>query len=146
MAEPCPVIETQPPVTYHILTIAPNECVQWMGTHNWNYHRMVKVNQDQGGKISLGVSRIVTPAGDILPAKWPNNNANAFTIKSGRVFHGPVFDVLVVNKACSLRWVYYDASSDKLLPIGAIKGGHWADGTPLYVAVIYTTHDSGPFN
>ena len=60
-----------------------------------------------------------------------------------------VFEVLLVSEVCSLRWVYHDASRGKPLPTGAVAGGHLADGTPLYVAVIYATanlHVIGYYN
>ena len=140
MSEPCPVIETQPLVNYLILASPPNdECVQWIATHDWNYHRMVKVSMKSN--FPLGVARIVTTAGDVLPAKWPHNQNRAFTIKTGSVVYNVEFEALVVNQACSLQWVYYDASSDNPLPIGAIRGGQWADGIPLYVSVIYARDD-----
>ena len=142
MAEPCPIIETQPHVHYQMLTVAAkDECVRWVATHDWNYQRVVKINQNVGGNYPLGVARIETTEGDILPGKWPNNDNNAFTIKSSNKFYGPHFDVLVVYEACSLRWVYYDASNGNPLPTGAIQGGHWAEGTPLYVAAIYIRDD-----
>ena len=138
---PCPVLETQSNVNYQILATVPVDgCVQWVATHDWNYPRIVKVNQDVGGDYPLGVTRLISN-GDILPAKWPNNNANVYTIKSGSVTYSSTFEVLAVNKACSLRWVYYDASSSDPLPTGAIQGGHWSDGTPLYVALIYARAD-----
>ena len=124
---PCPVVETQLHVNYQILAIVPvDECVRWVATHDWNYPRIVKVNQNVGGDYPLGVARL-TSGGDTLPAKWPNN-----------IF---LFEVLAVNEACSLRWVYYDASRSDPLPTGAIQGGHWSDGTPLYVALVYASAD-----
>ena len=137
----CPVVETQPNVNYQILATVPvDECVQWVATHDWNYPRIVKVNQDVGGDYPLGVARL-TSGGDILPAKWPNNNADVFTIKSGSVTYSSTFEVLAVNEACSLRWLYYDASSSDPLPNGKIQGGQRSDGTPLYVALIYARVD-----
>ena len=138
---PCPVVETRHNVNYQILAIVPvNECVQWVATHDWNHPPIVKVNRDVGGDFPLGVARI-TFGGDILPAKWPNNNAYVYTVKSGSVTYSSTFEILVVNKACSLRWVYYDASSSNPLPTGAIQGGQLSDETPLYVALIYATVD-----
>ena len=138
---PCPVVETQPNVNYQILAIVPvNECAQWVATHDWNYPRILKVNRDVGGDYPLGVARL-TSGGDILPAKWPNNNANVYTIKSGSVTYSSTFEVLAVNEACSLRWVYYDASRSDPLPTGVIQGGQRSDGTPLYVALIYARVD-----
>ena len=138
---PCPVVETQPNVNYQILATVPvDECAQWVATHDWNYPRIVKVNQDVGGDYPLGVARL-TSGGDTLPAKWPDNHVNAFTIKSGSVTYSSTFEVLVVNEACSLRWLYYDASSSDPLPTGAIQGGKRSDGTPLYVALIYARVD-----
>ena len=138
---PCPVVEIQPNVNYQILARVPVDgCVQWVTTHDWNYPRIVKVNQNVGGDYPLGVTRLTSGA-DILPAKWPNNNANVYTIKSGSVTYSSTFEVLAVNEACSLRWVYYDASRSDPLPTGAIQGGQWSDGTPLYVALIYARVD-----
>ena len=140
MTIPCPVIETQPHVYYQMLTAAVEDvCVRWVAIHDWNYQRMVKVNQDVDGNYPLGVARIETGAGDILPAKWPNNNHNVFTVKSAALFSGSLFDVLVVHESCSLRWVFYDASNGNPLPTGAIQGGHLTDGTPLYVALMHAT-------
>ena len=136
----CPVVETQANVHYQILAVVPvDECVQWVATHDWNYPRIVKASQNVGGDYPVGVARL-TFGGDILPAKWPNNHASAFTIKSG-VTYSSTFEVLTVNENCSLRWVYYDASSSDPLPVGAIQGGQWSDGTPLYVALVYATLD-----
>ena len=133
---PCPVVETRHNVNYQIMAIVPvNECAQWVATHDWNYLRILKANQDVGGNFPLGVARI-TSGGDILPAKWPNNNAYVYTIKSGGVTYSSTFEILTVNEACSLRWVYYDASSSDPLPNGTIHGGQRSDGTPLYVALI----------
>ena len=138
---PCPVVETQPNANYQILATVPvDECAQWVATHNWNYLRIVKVNQNIGADYPVAVARL-TSDGYILPAKWSNNGANVYTIKSGSIAHSSTFEVLTVNEACSLRWVYYDASSSDPLPTGAIQGGRLSDGTPLYVALIYARVD-----
>ena len=139
---PCPVVEPQPNVNYQILATVPvDECVQWVATHDWNYPRIVKVNREViTGNYPLGVARFVS-GGDLLPAKWPDNNANVYTIKSGGVAFTSAFEVLVVKETWSLRWVYFDASSSDPLPTGAIQGGQWSDGTPLYVALVYARAD-----
>ena len=137
---PCPVVETQPNIHYQILTTVPvDACVQWVATKDWNNPRVVKVNRDVGGDHPVRVVRLRTDAGDVLPAKWPNNGVKVATITRDGITSSSVFEVMLVNKACSLRWVYYDASSSDPLPTGAIQGGQWADGTPLYVAVCYAT-------
>ena len=128
-------------MNYQILATVPVDgCVQWVATHDWNYPRIVKVNQDIGEDYPVGVARL-TSDGFILPAKWPNNNANVYTIKFRSVAYSSTFEVLTINDTRSLRWVYFDASSSDPLPSGAIQGGQLSDGTHLYVAVTYARVD-----
>ena len=136
---PCPVLGIYEHLTYQILAPAPIDgCAQWVVTNDWNYPRIVKKNEVPGAYSPVVVARIVANE-EILPAKWPLYNTNAYTIQeSSALVHG-VFEVFVVNKACSLLWLSYDASSGDPLPPGAIPGGRLADGTPLYVAAVHVT-------
>ena len=149
LEKPCPVVHVQPHVHYQIRsTTSANKCVLWVNTHDWNYPRSIKVNQDDDENL-LGVTRLTTNAGDILPAKWPNANTYSFTTISGNEHYSSTFEVLFVNEACSLRWIYYDASARTPLPARAIQGGQLSDGTPLYVAVIHASpikHVVGYYN
>ena len=141
MEMPCPVIQEQPNVRYKILAPTPSQgCVQWVSTHDWNNPRHVKINSNRdvngANEYILGVARLIRGT-DVVPCNWPNNG-NCYThTTSGAMIYGPTFDILVVDEMCSLRWVFYDASVGDPLPSGAIQGGQWTDGTPLYVATVY---------
>ena len=135
MEVPCPVLEIQQYVHYQILAAPPvDDCVQWIPTGDWDYPRMVKYNSDPNGYQLHGVARL-TRAGEVLPARWSKAKNIAYTVQNNTKFVSSVFEVLVVKKSCSVRWVNYDASSGNPLPPGAILGGHLADGMPLYVAI-----------
>ena len=134
------MLEVRQRIRYMILASVPEEgCVQWVTTHDWSYPRMVKYTTD-GSRLHAVVR--FTAAGELLPAKWPpgdtgNGNIKARTVQDNSIISKNAFDVLVVNEACSLLWVDYDASSGNSMPPGAVVGGHLADKTPLHVAVIF---------
>ena len=135
---PCPMLEVRQRQHYQILATVPEEgCVQWVTTHDWSYPRMVKYNHTTDGSRLHVVVRF-TAAGELLPAKWPptisdteNGNIKAYTVQDNSIISKNAFDVLVVNVACSLLWVDYDASSGNSMPPGAVVGGHLADEAPL---------------
>ena len=133
--KPCPVFGIYEHMHYQILALAPKDgCVKWVATHDWDYPRIVKKSERPNGQARR-LARL-RKAGEILPAKWPDNNFNAFTAQYNSVIYDNEFEVLVVNEACSLLWVNYDASSGSPMPPRGILGGHLADGTPLYVAAV----------
>ena len=137
MEVPCPVLETHQHTHYQILAPPPMDgCVQWLVSNDWNSPRMVKYNNKPGSVH--GVARLDS-AGELLPARWPRDSQKAFTVQNNDEFSHIVFEVLVVNKSCSLGWVNYNASSGNPLHPGAILGGHLADGTLVYVALFPVT-------
>ena len=138
MEKPCPVVQPLSHVYYRILAASGSHwCAHWMANMDWNNPRIIKVNGELETYYPVGVTRFQTGDGDIVPAKWPNNNYYSFSVKLGTDLVVSEFEMLVVDDSCSMRWVYYDASTGDPLPTGAIQGGYLADRTPLYVAVIH---------
>ena len=139
MEVPCLVLETHQSTHYQIFAPQPVDgCVQWIATSDWNYPRLVKYNNYLYGYNLHGVARLRS-AGEVLPGRWHNNSQKAYTVQNNTKLIKSVFEVLVVKESCSLRWVYYDTSSDNPIPPKAIRGGHLVDGTSLFVAMTYLT-------
>ena len=146
---PCPVLESHQYTHYQILAPQPVDgCIQWIATSNRNYPRIVKYKSNPNGYYRHAVIRLKR-AGEVLPGKWSLSQQHASAVQNNMAFSDRQFEVLVVKESCSVRWVYYDASSGNPMTPGAIVGGHLIDGTPLYVAIACLTenyHVAGYYN
>ena len=78
-------------------------------------------------------------AGEVLPAKVAENTpTTSHSINSGgnTVSHN-TWEYLSIRPNCSAAWMEYSLPLSDPLPAGSIIGGHFSDGTPLYVARIW---------
>ena len=111
-------------------------CLQW-GSMNVPGRIPVKV-PDWGG---LCVARIVS--GDSLLVGKVTLFNGAFWTNNDGVPVGPIsetdqdIEILTMDATCNAPWMSYTAGES--LPVGAVAGGHLADGSPTYVAKV--THD-----
>ena len=123
MELPCPVVETHQDVHYQILTSKPSAgCVRWVATQDCNYPRMVKYNHALVGNSRWHAVARFMINNEMLPAKWHFFLNKTCAVQANSVHCTTVFEVLLVNEVCSLKWVYHDASRGKPLPTGAVAG------------------------
>lgn len=112
------------------------ECVNWIphiGGENYPENTVVVDDVRFAGRVRQGENFLV---GYIDTTQVPTG-ITARTL-SGDIVTSEEYEVLVVDPACPLEWVYYDSQSHSSLPDGVVAGGYLYNRS-VYVAQWSTT-------
>ena len=116
----------------NIFGLPRDDCLHWGSIDEPG---RVPIQGYQGTRI-IYAARIVSNNSLLLgkfhhPAFWANNKG----VRIGPIYENDQdIEVLTKDDSCPLLWIEYTAG--ETLPVGAVAGGHLADGSVTYVAKI----------